>query len=79
MKTYFLLIVILFDGGIIQVWTEMALECCHLSKKLDFSRQKNSEHSYYAIFYNQSLNSNFKVCVCVYAYVHKHKNRKYVT
>lgn len=40
MKTYFLLIVILFDGVLTQVWTEMALEFCHLSKKLDFSRQR---------------------------------------
>lgn len=40
MKACFFLIVVLFDGVLIQVWIEMALEFCHLSKKLDFSRQR---------------------------------------
>lgn len=40
MKTHFTLSEILFDGVLIQMCTEKALEICHLSKKLDFSRQR---------------------------------------
>lgn len=40
MKIHFTLTEILFDGVLIQMCTEMALEICHLSKKLDFSRQR---------------------------------------
>lgn len=38
--THYILIEMLFCGVLIQLCTEMVLEICHLSKKLDFSRQR---------------------------------------
>jgi len=39
-KTYFTVLKMLFDGVLIQMCTEIVLHICHLSKKLDFSRQR---------------------------------------
>lgn len=37
---HYTLIERLFDGVLIQLCAEMVLDICHLSKKLDFSRQR---------------------------------------